>query len=93
MIREPIIMQEWTWQIVATSDRVNYKRWHLVWRGMVLGTVEAFHDAGPWYGNIGRGVQPLDYNYRTGAIDSLEVCFARVEEYTVRALVEGLSLP
>jgi len=53
----------------------------LVYRGMVLGRVEAFSEDGPWYGHAG--------DERTGPILSLSACRARVEA-RARLLLMGL---
>jgi hypothetical protein len=91
MTNQPKIVTEWHWQPAMHPSSRHALYENLIWRGLVLGTIETFYDVGPWYGNIGDGRTPLDYTYRTGAMGNHEACRRRVEANVLQALNEGLD--
>jgi hypothetical protein len=88
-MNEPVILSEWTWQASWEATEQHVIRDNLVWRDMILGTIEAFSERGPWYGNVGCG-RELDFDLRCVSM-SLDSCRLRVEANVLRVLLDGCN--
>lgn len=84
------IRDEWQWAVACDPfiKRQHAIYTHLMWRGIVLGSVEAFSDNGPYYGNLGDGLM-IDARYRTGAMTNIKACRERVEEIVYTVIYEA----